>query len=284
MEHDLESIINSRPEFRERIIGVPRASSIDKACMRMHVIMAKNPAYKKKEVLSFNNRLTFSWGDALHSMVQNTEIVISNSVKRGWWRCTACNKILGFGASPRHDYKCKSCQARREAIVYHEHSMVVNDPYYLTGHQDLLLELEKGILTVGELKSIYKEGFKKLEKPLGEHILQGTSYLMGMEYDTSPLQIPDRYTINRDYFIIIYITKEALDRKTQAYKIFKVRKNPLFTGIIEEKLLQFKEGYENYPEKLPVCDPLCLHNKFTSTTTKECPAERICQNLYFEGK
>ena len=175
MEHntqnDLSAIINDKTEFRVKNIGVPRASSIDKACMRMHVLMAHNQGMRRKESLDFNSRLTFAWGDALHSMIQNTEIVVRDSIKRGWWRCMACNTVLGFGRSPKKDFKCTKCGAFREAITYHEHFMDVRDPFYLTGHPDIFLELQDSVLTVGELKSINKDSFKKLEKPLGEHVL-----------------------------------------------------------------------------------------------------------------
>ena len=280
-----EALINDSVEFRVKIINVPRASSIDKACMRMHVLMAKHSgSLRKKEVLEFNSRLTFAWGDALHSMIQNTEIVVRDSIKRGWWRCMACNTVLGFGRSPKKDFKCTKCGAFREAITYHEHFMDVRDPFYLTGHPDIFLELQDSVLTVGELKSINKDSFKKLEKPLGEHVLQATSYLIGIDKSVSGLKIPAKYKINTEYFIVIYITKEALDRKTKAYKVFVVRRNPIFEGIVQEKLLAFKEGYDNFPEKLPECDAICAHNQFTTSVSKDCPAVIQCKKFFMEGK
>ena len=288
MEHntqnDLSAIINDKTEFRVKNIGVPRASSIDKACMRMHVLMAHNQGMRRKESLDFNSRLTFAWGDALHSMIQNTEVVIRDVIKRGWWRCTSCNTVLGFGRSPNKEFVCGKCGALREAIVYHEHFMNVKDPFYLTGHPDIFLELQKGILTVGELKSINKDSFKRLEKPLGEHVLQATSYLMGIDKSVSGLKIPEKYSLNTDYFIVIYVSKEALDRKTRAYKVFSVRRNPIFEGIVSEKLFAFKDGYDNFPEKLPECDAVCIHNQFTTSVSKDCPALYQCKKFHFEGK
>lgn len=280
----LNSVINDKTEFKTKIIGIPRASSIDKACMRMHVLMSKYQGMHKKESLDFNSRLTFAWGDALHSMIQNTEVVIRDSIKRGWWRCRACNTVLGFGRSPRRDFKCTKCGASREAMIYHEHFLEVRDPFYLTGHPDIFLELQENVLTVGELKSINKESFKRLEKPTGEHILQATSYLLGIDKNVSGLQIPKKYKMNTDYFVVIYVSKEALDRKTKAYKIFMVRRNPIFEGIVSEKLLAFKQGYDNFPDQLPECDPLCTHNQFSTSISRDCPALQQCKKFYFEGK
>ena len=276
-------IVNDTPHFSTKKVSFPRASSIDSACMRMHVLMSKFPEHKKKEAIDFNSRLVFAWGDALHNMAQNTDVIFKDDYRRGWWRCTACNTIQGFGKPPSKVYTCKTCNARREAIVYHEHFMEVNDPWYLTGHMDLLLETEENVLTINELKSIAKDGFKKLDAPKGEHVQQVTSYMMGGDKDKSKLVIPKRYERNTDFAYITYISKEALDRNTKAYKVFKVRRNPIYEGIIQEKLDEFKEGYDNFPKKLPAGWTPCFHNQFTSYTSRACPALKLCRKYFMEG-
>ena len=282
--NDVDSIINQGNELSSKLIGIPRASSIDKACMRMHVLLSKSNI-PKKEYLGFGDRLTFAWGDAFHIMAQNTNVVLKAQYRRGWWRCMSCNTILGFGASPNKDYRCKKCNSRREAIIYHEHSMVVDDPFYLTGHPDMFVEFgQKGLLTITEFKTMAGHMFKKLDKPLAEHVCQITSYMMGGDKDVSTLKIPPMYKINTEYAIIIYITKEAIAKGTKPFKAFRVRRNKIFEGMLLEKLQAFKMGYENYPNNIPEPESLCSHNKFQSSISKDCPALAQCQKLYFDGK
>lgn len=275
--------INDKKETRFKKVGFPRASRIDHDCMRQLVLMAHNKITKVKEVLDFNSRMTFAWGNSLHSTIQNTELVFKDTTKRGWWRCLACNKIVGFGKKPSPEYKCKFCGARSEALVYHEHYIEVKTPFYMTAHPDLTNEVTPKELLLCEIKSIAKDAFKKLEKPVGEHVLQGTSYLFTIDKNESKLVLPPKYEVNTDEMHILYVTKEALRPDTKAYKIFRVRRNKIYQGVIEEKLYAFKEGYENYPNKLPAVESICMGSKFSGTLSKECVVSHICQKMAFEG-
>lgn len=279
----VEEIINSDGFWSEKKIGIPRASSMDKACIRCCVLMAKNPRVKAKEYVSGDLNLIFEWGNAFHIAAQNSSALVKDKYRRGWYQCQACEKILGFGGVPSKSFKCKYCGAGRKAIIYYEHSMEVNGIFYVTGHMDMFVELQQGILTVTEFKTMAGKAFKELEKPLAEHVMQGTSYLVGAEHDQSKLVIPKKYKINTEEFIIIYVTKEAISKDINPRKAFLVRRNKVFVDMVMEKLMAFKVGFENYPKQLPECEPLCSKNNFQSGASKDCPAINLCKKFYFSG-
>lgn len=279
----VDEIINSEGFWSEKKIGIPRASSIDKVCIRCCVLMAKNPIVKAKEYVSGDLNLIFEWGNAFHSSAQNTPALIKDKYRRGWYQCQACEKILGFGGVPSKTFECKYCKAKRSAIIYYEHKMEVNKPFYLTGHPDLFVELIENELTITELKTMSGKEFKALEKPLAEHVIQVTSYMIGMPHDESKLVIPKKYKINTESAIIIYVTKEAISKDIKPRKAFRVKRNKVFEGMIMEKLMSFKKGFENYPKDLPECEPLCIRNNFQSGTSKDCPAINLCKNAFFKG-
>lgn len=280
----LSTVINTDTDTVEKKISFPRASSIDRACMRMHVLMSKASGKKVTEKITCGNRLTFDWGDAFHEKAQNSNMLIKAKYRRGWWRCTACNTILGFGSPPNKEFRCPHCNARREAILYHEHNIKIVKNWYLTGHPDMFVELEPGILTIVEFKTKAGDLFKKLEKPDGEHVLQLTSYLISVADDESTLRIPKKYKFNTAWAIIIYVSKVALAPTVSPLKVYKVKRNPLFEGTIKEKLLSFKKGFDNFPNDLPECEPICAANSFQSGASKDCPAVAMCKKFYMGGK
>lgn len=256
--------------MEEAPIGYPRASSLHNACMRFHVIGART----EKKIKQFNSvraKLLFGIGIAVQDWIQNTPDVLGDK-RRGWWRCTACNKILYFGGPPKK--RCKFCEARPEAIRYHEHFMRLPDPWMVTGHPDMWLEPETGIYRILELKTIKSEEFDKLKAPLVQHDWQLQTYMWGCPLD-------ERLPVKTDPSVgyIMYISKRY-STKELPYKMFTVHRNDSLIQRIKVKLDQFSLGYLNYPKHLPPPADECLRGNMTSYRAKTCVCKKECFDAY----
>jgi hypothetical protein len=258
----------------EAPVGYPRASGLQNACMRFHVIGARTDK-KVKQFNSLRDKLCFGIGRSVQEWIQNTPDVLGDK-RRGWWRCVACNKVLYFGAPPKKP--CKYCGARAEAILYHEHYMKLPEPWMITGHPDMWLEPNPGIFQILEIKTIKDEEFDKIKAPLVQHDWQLQSYMWGCELD-------DRLPITTDPTIgfVMYVSKRY-STKELPYKMFTVHRNDSLVMRIKNKVMAFSDGYLHYPEKLPPPHDECLRGSMSSYRAKTCVCKTECFAFYSEGK
>lgn len=260
-------------EFEKSVISYPRASSLHSACMRMHVI----GTVLEKEKISKANislRLTYGIGNALHRWIQNEPDVFGDK-RRGWWRCTACNTILYFGAPPKK--KCSKCGARPEAMIYHEHYMRITKPYHVTGHPDLFIYKNKTFRVV-EAKTMNPKDFDKLVAPLAEHEWQILTYMWGLQKDKRmPVEI------DKTVGYVAYIAKK-LTVKEFPIKMYPVAYSEQVIKRITAKLRVYDKGVQNYPNSLPVLDEACERQELAGYKTRFCPVGTQCKKFHREGK
>jgi hypothetical protein len=265
-------------DIEEKIITWPRASSLFKNCMRMHVI-GDALGKKMKDYNSLKERMMYFIGNAVHYQLQNFPEILGER-RRGWWKCLACRKVLYFGGPPKT--KCPHCGAYPEAIVYHEHAIRgvkddTDDPFLVTGHTDMFLPKKKSdLLRVTEFKTIGSEDFDKLQSPLIENEWQAQTYMWSCSLDP---KLPVK--IDQEVGYILYVCKRHRV-KDLPIKMFKVHRNEEMIKRIKEKLDQFRVGRANYPNQLPPPDDRCLRGGMQSYMTKSCVVKEECIKAYAE--
>lgn len=277
-------VVNRQVINHPQKVGGPRGSGLLDDCVR-GLILAAQKQDKPYKHMDINKGLQniFAWGDAFNNIAQNTPLIFADDIRRGWWRCTACNYIQGFGAPPSQGYKCRHCGARREAIVYKEHHVQIKgDPFYFGGHVDMLLELTPGVLTFTELKTCAKSVFDSLEKPMPKHQAQILSYGLFEKFNQSRFVLPKKYRINPDFVVIVYATKEALRPGLWPYKemplLFRQHKG-MIDGVTAS-LMAYKKGRENFPNDVPLPNVICSHGGFTSSVARDCQFKSDCIDHY----
>jgi hypothetical protein len=254
-------ILSKAPE--EQDIRFPRASTLYDACMRMYVIGTKEMK-SLKNWSSVKGRITFGIGNAIHYWVQNDPDLFGDK-RRGWWKCLACGKVVGFGAPPTK--KCRFCKAKKEAIQYHEHYFKMNGPLFVTGHIDMFIKKEDA-LRITEVKSIGGAAFEELVAPLVGHEYQLQTYMWAMSKQ-------DRLPIDTDLGYVLYISKRHAG-KTFPVKMYPVERDPKTIHRIENKLQVYADGVASYPRKLPPPIRECLGGKFSNYRAKSCPCLKEC--------
>jgi len=253
-------------DLEEQNIKYPRASSIASACMRLHVL-GTIYAKQTKQWTGVSSRITFGIGNAIHWWIQNTPDVLGDK-RRGWWRCQACNRVLGFSAPPKK--KCKFCGARPEAIIYHEHYMKVQNGLFLTGHPDMFIE-KNSMFRITEIKSITGEIFPKLVAPLADHEYQLQSYMWGCQQEGAGPPV----LVDSEVGYIIYVSKKQ-ETKQLPIKMFLVRRDKSKIKRIREKLKLYADGVANFPELLPNPVDECVRGEFKCYRARTCPALGEC--------
>jgi hypothetical protein len=269
--HDTPEVLASRLlQLQERpdqsMIGKPRASSIYKACMRMHVLGTVLKKRRSARRLGSGDKVIFSIGDALHYWAQNTPTYFGDA-RVGFWRCRACSRQV-FGMTPKS--KCV-CGARAEAFVYREHSLDLGGNLPVTGHPDMLLSRRPGVYRLVELKSINGEDFLNLKAPYVDHEYQVVTYLWGLANDPA---LP--IAVKSDYGYILYVSKRKVV-KGFPVKAFVVKQNIVILEAVHQKLFAYSEWVKYYPRQLPSGDETCFSSKFTNWTARECPVMEDCR-------
>lgn len=248
---------------RRDSIGPPRASSLYDACMRMHVLGVKLNR-SRKEVVGLSGRIIFGYGNAVHYWIQNSPDFFGDN-RIGWWRCSACGKVRYFGKPPKKP--CKSCGASVQATIYHEHRILINDPWQISGHPDLFL-LKDGVLRVVELKTMNGSEFAGLVVPKIEHQWQIQAYMSGCG-GTLPKTAPE-FDNSKGY--VVYISKLVRPGEFPI-KFFTVHRDEALLSRVREKVGLYEKGIKE--GKLPPMLPACQRNP-QGYKTRNCPVARDC--------
>jgi hypothetical protein len=248
-------------------IGPPRASSLQDACMRMHVLGVK---YEKTrtEWGDFQSKLMFGIGNSLHYWIQNTGDVLGNN-RLGWWHCLACGKDRpNFGPPPT--IKCPHCNARPEASIYREHHVDPFGDYPVSGSPDMFIQAKKALFRVLELKSMNGEDFEKLKAPLAPHEWQVRTYSWKCSKDK---KLPVKIDSSAGY--VLYISKKNFKNQFPM-KLFIVHEDKSVLKIIKEKVALYRDGIEHFPEKIPSRAIACGKSGLTCYQAKQCPVLKEC--------
>lgn len=247
-------------------IGAPRASSLYGACMRK-LVLGTLQCRSEDQWEGVKDRLTYGIGNAIHFWVQNTGELFG-SRRRGWWRCTACNKVRYFGAPPRS--KCENCGARKEATIYHEHSLKMTGEYEATGHPDMFFEKVKGIFRLAEIKSISGDAFPKLKAPMIQHEWQLLAYMWGCAKDKT---LPVKTDPKVGY--VVYVSKKH-HADILPVKMFVVKANRYILDQIKAKLKSYKAGIKDPKNSLPERASACTKN-FQCYQASSCVCRPECK-------
>lgn len=148
--------------------------------------------------------------------------------------------------------------------------MRLTDRVFLTGHPDMFFEMKPGLFRVVEIKSITGEVFPKLVDALAEHAHQCRTYMWGLQMDK---RIPVKIDPMVGY--VLYISKKHTT-KDIPMKMYPVWYEKAAAHRIEQKLLSYKNGIENFPEMLPPPIEECKRADFNNYRAKTCPARKEC--------
>lgn len=253
----------------EREISWPRGSKLYDMCVRQNVIGTVEKSVVK-EWSSVAGRVTFSIGNAIHYWFQNTGDIFGDK-RRGWWRCLACRKVVGFGGPPAK--KCRHCGAHPEAIIYHEHGIKLSgDPVFFTGHVDMFLARLDAI-RVAEIKTIDGDKWEKLVAPLAMHEWQLQSYMWSLSLDK---RFPIKFDPSVGY--LAYVSKKQTTGKLPV-KIYPVQRSEATINHIVHRLDAYKIGLRSYPDKLAPPHEDCARTNFSNYRAKSCPVRAKCVEL-----
>jgi hypothetical protein len=264
--HHVKMVAVNEKAFR---IMHPRASSLYKACMRMHVLGFKSVQFKS-EWSTVKTRLLFGLGNAIHFWIQNSPDVFADR-RLGWWKCLACGNVRGFGRPPRN--KCPHCNASPEAAIYWEHTLKAKGRHPVSGHPDLFIEKMKNVIRVLEIKSINGTEFKKLIAPMIDHEWQTQTYMWKCSTDkTLPIDVDP----NMGY--IMYVSKKHM-AKELPFKMFQIKRSEPLLKRIKAKVTTFKKGIDHYPEQVPEPIHECVSKDFTNWRANTCALKKECLAL-----
>lgn len=272
-------------------ITYPRASSIMKACLRLHIIAMHNVLYRQDKNTALPQRMALSLGNALHYWIQNQPDFYGDD-RRGWWKCLACEKVPYFGKPPGPGYHCPFCGASYHAFEYKEHPMVIKgNPFYGSGHPDLFLAETKKVsdewVMTNELKSIKngqndKWDWDNIIEPLAEHKYQVMMYLLGLKHD--PILKQRKIKVIPSQANISYIAKGNFGNKLPI-KTFTIeaKQHKDIAEDILQRLSLFKQGFEDYPKSIVPVLSVCKGSEFSHYEARNCPGLDICRALNQKG-
>jgi len=255
-------------------VSFPRASSLYKGCMRLHVLACRGgKKLYKKEYGTMRGKLTFDLGTMIHTLVQDTPVIFGD-IRYGLWKCVACGKVVHFGKVPG-DIKCPYCGAFRESIKYKEYGFNPTPDFLVSGHVDMFLSLGEGYKPrIVDVKTMKQEFFENLKAPIAANEFQVGTYMIKASFDPF---LKDKVDLNVGY--LCYVGKEA--KVTQMpMKMYRVILTETLKKSIFKKERIFREGFLNFPEKLPSPQESCVNSAFKSYEARKCPALDLCMQFH----
>lgn len=258
--------VKSRLQVR-KLPRYPRASSLYKDCMRQLVLLNKCKI-EEQDYVGFSNTVIFDIGNSVHFWAQNTKAFISDDLRSGFWKCSACGYTTVF--TKVINTNCPVCGAKSKAFEYEEYSLRMETPLFVTGHPDMFVEKPVGNFRVLELKTIDSTAFDKLKAPMIEHLWQLQTYMWGIGKD----KLAKSINFDPKYGYIMYISK-GLKMRSSPVKTFLVPRDKIILRDILDKLTAFKKGFVSniFPSPLS----LCVDSGFSTYLAKNCPVLKFCK-------
>jgi len=241
------------------------ASSIVSLCPRQ-IHIAKTKKVKIEQSNGYLNNgaiVTFSIGLAVEDFIIKYLGRYSDNKAYFKYYCPNC-RTAEIKEYNDKEVICDSCGIPmiRQQITLEEH---IKDNIYIRGNPDLLLNSPiLGDRTyVIELKTINKDDFSALNKPLISHIYQVKTYLWLIKHlDRSTVR---KYKLSSHKGYIIYVCKTF---HKDPIKVFKIVLDKEWENTLNNSIKEIKG------KKFP--DRVCLN--YNSPIAKQCPFRDICFN------
>ena len=164
-------------------------------CVRMVALSYRFNTKLSGQAIWDNLEVTFAIGEAIHDYVRNKVAGSSPGEIYGTWSCVCgSSRVVGTKEEAEREGVCSSCN--KPLDQYHEF-VLEDDEYGITGSVDLTLLID-GVFYFTEIKSIKKEDWDSLERPLPDHILQIVFYWWLAQKKKLPIY---------DKVSILYVTK-----------------------------------------------------------------------------
>ncbi len=141
-------------------------------CMRMFALAERTGTALRGDPLYDNLGVTFAIGNAIGQYMVNKSAATMENNLWGDWRCMCGHTVHVGVCSEAKKHTCDKCE--RPLINYHEH-VFVNDEYNISGSVDLSYLIDQH-LYLAEVKSIKKEDWEALVRPIPIHKLQVLFY------------------------------------------------------------------------------------------------------------
>lgn len=218
-------------------------SSLIGACPRAQII-ARDTGLEIRNTVNGSMRIMWKIGRAVEAHIRDSYInAVNYEGVHGKWRCD-CHRTSYTGLfDPQHD-RCHQCGYQPR---YYEELTVFDHDVNVGGNPDLVLFIDGKYLII-EIKSMNKDDFDALERPVSDHVAQGGGYRRIYENMGLPVH---------DEIIVIYARKDYNPR-VRPYKEMRVncvREDWLNStlDIMWANAAAIKEGsLQNLPQR--ICD------------------------------
>lgn len=244
-------------------------------CPRRHALYLATETNPPDEFLGTSRNLAYEVSSAMARTV--IRWAADAGIARGDWSCLRCGKMSNYGPRPI------TCDCGADRFWYHEHRFrsAVSG---ISGGMDLGVALPH--LTkhrIVELKAYADDGFKKMKKPMPEHLKRTNLYLRLIEESDDPV----RHQIDTKKAIILYMTKGGFGVKKQIaewgirdipwspFKEFTISRDDEETeemSVRATSLTEWMAGGETFP------GGICKSN--LDSIAQKCPMHEVC----FSGK
>lgn len=239
-------------------------SDVLKKCLRQIALVKSMDARPAGRKLRDSEVITFRQGDAIHDFVKQRFVDNHSSSVFGKWACVCGKKVTSpMLHSQVHDkHTCEVC-----GVVPYRYVEVpiIDKEYGLVGNPDLLLYLSQySAYHVTEIKSMNKDQFEELLRPVPDHILQVTFYWHLMK--RAGRRLTDRPSI-------LYVNKAwSFKNPYKEFLVDAVAAEKRLRPYIEDLMqLNAYVGGEDGAELPPRTCP-----KVDSPAAKDCPVRVRC--------
>ena len=230
--------------LRERILGIRNKLSIENSIQ---------PALKS----------AFDFGKIAHFTLQNDPSYFGDNLI-GYWECQACGHKI-FGVRPK--VNCVKCNAKKEAILYHEFWLKLSGKYKVNCRPDAIHNIDGLGYVIGDIKTIEGDGFFNLDSPKPHDAGQVAFYATLINQSGFPVEVLE------DVAFIHYVAKS---KARYPYKTFRIDINPATKKLIIESVILFSYYIDNH-DKLPKRHGECIDSDMKGRRAKKCIVADICK-------
>lgn len=254
---------NTRPTVdRFRDDGYLHVSDLIHRCLRAVALSKRTGTKIINEPIYSNLGLTFAIGHAISDYLIDKVKEASPEQLYGCWSC-ACKSSRYEGVYKQsYDTMCKVCNTKIDR--YNELS-IINTEYGISGSIDLVLLIDK-VFYLSEVKSINKEDWESLERPLPNHLLQILFYYWLAK--EAKMKVHNQVSV-------VYANKAHT--RSNPFKEFTIKASDHLDRLTPylEAAKELKVAVENDKNKLP--KRVCTTS--SSTLAKTCSLCAICFSM-----
>lgn len=258
--------------------GMIHSTMLADLCVRKFYLMKKYNIPAPMEKVTSNDQLTWNTGRGFEKHVR-TQLINNMGVENifGDRLSCKCEKTyieIDVQGNSRIEVKCAYC-GTSNYTNYHEKNLQVVDSW-ISGGLDFGYYNIDGKLVFLEIKSMKKEPFVELKKPMQTHVKQVSNYWgygNELKYDLA------------DYAYVLYVSKgyigKMMGKPESPYKIFKETMHSghgNLSGL--HRLLDKGVKIKAIIENINSCkiEPRSCEN-CNVTSAKECPVSGLCFSL-----